>query len=96
MKPVLVVVGPTASGKTRLGIELARALYGEIVSAALREPALTMLGFWGTHDGRSWLNNFPVKGRTNHPLLFDRQLRPKPAFDAVRKALEATATSGGN
>lgn len=33
MKPVLVVVGPTASGKTRLGIELARALDGEIVSA---------------------------------------------------------------
>ena len=78
-----------------LQAKLARR-YGEIVSAALREPALTMLGFWGTHDGRSWLNNFPVKGRTNHPLLFDRQLRPKPAFDAVRKALEATATSGGN
>jgi tRNA dimethylallyltransferase len=33
VKPVLVVVGPTASGKTRLGIELARALHGEIVSA---------------------------------------------------------------
>ncbi len=33
MKPVLVVVGPTGSGKTRLGIELARALHGEIVSA---------------------------------------------------------------
>lgn len=33
MKPVLVVAGPTGSGKTRLGIELARALDGEIVSA---------------------------------------------------------------
>jgi len=33
VKPVLAVVGPTASGKTRLGIELARALGGEIVSA---------------------------------------------------------------
>ncbi len=33
MKPVLAVVGPTASGKTSLGIELARALNGEIVSA---------------------------------------------------------------
>ena len=30
---VLVVCGPTATGKTRLGIELARALGGEIVSA---------------------------------------------------------------
>ena len=33
MKPVLAVVGPTGSGKTRLGIELARMLDGEIVSA---------------------------------------------------------------
>lgn len=30
---IIVVAGPTASGKTRLGIELARALGGEIVSA---------------------------------------------------------------
>ncbi len=41
--------------------------------------------FWGTHDGHSWLNNFPVRGRTDHPLLFDRQKKPKPAFFAVWK-----------
>lgn len=63
--------------------------YGEIVAAIVRQPAVTTLGFWGTHDGRSWLNNFPVKGRTNHPLLFDRSYQPKPAFDAVVKALGA-------
>ncbi len=39
--------------------------------------------FWGVADGDSWLNGWPVRGRTNHPLLFDRQNRPKPAFDAV-------------
>jgi endo-1,4-beta-xylanase len=39
--------------------------------------------FWGVTDGDSWLNNWPVKGRTNYPLLFDRAGRPKPAFDAV-------------
>ena len=32
-KKVLVVAGPTASGKTSLGISLALALGGEIVSA---------------------------------------------------------------
>jgi len=63
--------------------------YGEIVAAVVRHPAVTMLGFWGTHDGRSWLNDFPVKGRANHPLLFDRQLQPKPAFEAVIEALSA-------
>lgn len=41
---------------------------------------------WGVHDGASWLNNWPVPGRTSHPLLFDRQLEPKPAFHAVIEA----------
>lgn len=39
--------------------------------------------FWNLHDGKSWLNNWPVKGRINHPLLFDRALQPKPAHAAV-------------
>jgi len=39
--------------------------------------------FWGTHDGESWKNDFPVGGRTNYPLLFDRDLQPKPAYYAV-------------
>jgi endo-1,4-beta-xylanase len=34
---------------------------------------------WGSHDGMSWKNDFPVRGRTNYPLLFDRQLMPKLA-----------------
>ena len=33
----LAVVGPTASGKTRLGVQLARSLGGEIVSADSRQ-----------------------------------------------------------
>ena len=63
--------------------------YGEIVREIVRHPAVTMIGFWGTHDGRSWVNDYPVKGRTNHPLLFDRELKPKPAWDAVIEALKA-------
>jgi len=39
--------------------------------------------FWGVTDGESWLNNWPVRGRTSYPLLFDRDGKPKPAFDAV-------------
>ena len=38
---------------------------------------------WGVTDGGSWLNNFPTRGRTNFPLLFDREGKPKPAFFAV-------------
>jgi endo-1,4-beta-xylanase len=39
--------------------------------------------FWGVNDGQSWLNNWPVRGRTNYPLLFDRNYKPKPAFERV-------------
>lgn len=36
--------------------------------------------FWGISDDASWLNDFPIKGRTNYPLLFDRQQQPKAAY----------------
>lgn len=39
--------------------------------------------FWGVTDGNSWLNDWPIPGRTNYPLLFDRAGQPKPAFTAV-------------
>jgi endo-1,4-beta-xylanase len=48
---------------------------------------------WGVTDGGSWLNNFPTRGRTNYPLLFDRQGKPKPAFTAVLEVAQ-TASQG--
>ena len=39
--------------------------------------------FWGVTNRGTWLNNFPVRGRTNYPLLFDREGQPTPAFNAV-------------
>ncbi len=38
---------------------------------------------WGVHDGMSWKNGYPIPGRTNYPLLFDRDKQAKPAFNAV-------------
>jgi putative membrane-bound dehydrogenase-like protein len=49
--------------------------------------------FWGVDDGHSWLNHFPVRGRTDYPLLFDRQGKPKAAFFAVMKAVQETEKS---
>ena len=43
------------------------------------------VNFWGIHDGQSWLNNWPFENRTDYPLLFDRNLEPKPAFFEVVK-----------
>ena len=38
---------------------------------------------WGVTDADSWKNNWPVPGRRNYPLLFDREGKPKPAYDAL-------------
>jgi endo-1,4-beta-xylanase len=58
--------------------------YEELFRVYLRHrAAIDRVTFWGVADGDSWLNGWPVRGRTNYPLLFDRQHRPKPAFDAV-------------
>ena len=48
---------------------------------------IVRVSFWNLHDGQSWLNDFPWK-RANYPLLFDRAGQPKPAFEAVTKALK--------
>jgi endo-1,4-beta-xylanase len=61
--------------------------YGALFSLFMRFPQVTRVTFWGVSDGDTWLNNFPVRGRTNYPMLFDRQLHAKPAFKAVIKAL---------
>lgn len=58
--------------------------YAELFGSYLRHRGtVTRVTFWGVTDRDSWLNNWPVRGRTNYPLLFDRNGRPKPAFAAV-------------
>lgn len=60
--------------------------YEEMFKVFLRHREdITRVTFWGLDDGQSWLNNFPIRGRTNHPLLFDRELEPKAAFDTLRE-----------
>ncbi|HNX88982.1 MAG TPA: endo-1,4-beta-xylanase [Paludibacteraceae bacterium] len=38
---------------------------------------------WGVSDAQSWRNNWPMRGRTDYPLLFDRKLRPKPIVKTI-------------
>ncbi|WP_458126105.1 endo-1,4-beta-xylanase [Paenibacillus sp. Z3-2] len=38
---------------------------------------------WGLADDGTWLDNHPVKGRKDAPLLFDRKLKAKPAYWAL-------------
>jgi endo-1,4-beta-xylanase len=41
--------------------------------------------FWNISDRHTWLDNYPVAGRKNYPLLFDTNLKPKKAFWEVVK-----------
>jgi endo-1,4-beta-xylanase len=36
--------------------------------------------FWNVSDRHTWLDNFPVRGRKDYPLLFDKDLKPKKVF----------------
>lgn len=60
--------------------------YAELFDVFLRHrKSVTRVTLWGLNDGFSWLNHFPIRGRTNHALLIDRAMLPKPAFFAVLK-----------
>ncbi|HKO80652.1 MAG TPA: endo-1,4-beta-xylanase, partial [Chitinophagaceae bacterium] len=41
---------------------------------------LSGVTFWNISDRHSWLDNFPVTGRKDYPLLFDKDLNPKKAY----------------
>jgi endo-1,4-beta-xylanase len=63
--------------------------YAELFALFIKHSdTISRITFWGVDDGHSWKNNFPVRGRTDYPLLFDRQCQPKPAFFAVIKAAQ--------
>lgn len=63
--------------------------YAEIVALLRRhKDKIGRVTFWAVHDGQSWRSYLPIRGRIDHPMLFDRQGRPKPAFWAVAKTVE--------
>lgn len=44
---------------------------------------ISRVTMWGITDHDSWKNDFPVKGRTDYPLLFDRDYQPKPIVQQI-------------
>lgn len=46
---------------------------------------ISRITFWGVTDATSWLNDFPVVGRTNYPLLFGRDNKAKPVVAKIIK-----------
>jgi endo-1,4-beta-xylanase len=48
-----------------------------------RRDKIARITLWGIDDGMNWKNDYPIPGRTNYPLLWNRQKQPKPALEAV-------------
>ena len=44
------------------------------------KDVISGITFWNISDKHTWLDNYPVPGRKNYPLLFDQNLQPKKAY----------------
>lgn len=44
---------------------------------------ISRVTMWGLSDADTWKNDWPVKGRTDYPLLFDRNIEPKPLVQTL-------------
>ena len=47
------------------------------------KKVITGVTFWNVSDKRTWLDDYPVRGRKNYPLLFDQNQQPKRAYWSV-------------
>ena len=47
------------------------------------ERVISRVTFLGISDRDSWRNDWPMKGRTDYPLLFDRNFEPKPIVERL-------------
>lgn len=71
--------------------------YAELFAVYLKHShEMNRVTFWGVTDANSWLNDWPVNGRVNYPLLFDRRGKIKPAYVSVIKIAAPTKSAGRN
>jgi endo-1,4-beta-xylanase len=78
------LANPYASGLPDDRQQALAKRYADIFGIVVKHREwISRVTFWGLSDGDSWLN----RGRTNYPLLWDRQRQPKPAFQAVADVL---------
>ena len=69
-------------------IQLAKR-YKDIFKLFMKhQDKISSVTFWGVIDQYSWLNDWPIKGRTNYPLLFDREYQPKLAYKTLVNLIE--------
>ncbi|GAB3527666.1 endo-1,4-beta-xylanase [Pontibacter brevis] len=52
------------------------------------QDKISRVTLWGVNDGHSWRNGWPMRGRTDYPLLFDRNNKPKPVVKSIMQAAQ--------
>ena len=77
-------MNPYANGLPDSVEQVQSKAYADLFKLFLKyKENISRITFWGVNDAQSWLNDWPIHGRTNYPLLFDRNFKPKPAFYSV-------------
>ncbi len=86
----LDVALPVDSSATPNAEDLRRqaAIYSQIATACFSYPQCTAIQTWGFTDKYSWIGSHSKHTR-GAALLFDREYRPKPAYEALRSAMES-------
>lgn len=84
-QPLIIIVGPTASGKTSLSIKLAEAFAGEVISADSRQV------YRGLDLGSGKVTTDEIRGIPHHLLDIADPMTVYNASDFVRDAKSAIA-----
>jgi endo-1,4-beta-xylanase len=75
---------PYATGLPEAQDQRLAKRYGDIFAVFSKyHDVIDRVTFWGVGDRDSWLNGWPIPGRSNYPLLFDRSYQPKTALDVI-------------
>lgn len=76
----------TVKGTNAQRFALQAKLAGDAVSACRQSKVCKEITFWGIGDNSSWLE-VSMGEKNADPTMFDNNLKPKPFYFAVRKAL---------
>ncbi|ADV48182.1 endo-1,4-beta-xylanase [Cellulophaga sp. E16_2] len=79
-----ITMNPYADGMNDSINKALSVRYKDLFSLFLKhKEAISRVTFWGVTDRETWLNDWPINGRTNYPLLFDRAYQPKDAYHEI-------------
>lgn len=80
---------PYADGLPKAVSDQLTQKYLQLFELFLRHSdAVERVTLWGVNDNQTWRNNWPMKGRTDYPLLFDRKNQPKEVVSKLIKLAE--------